>query len=138
MWKGLHITIQELLAVVLAVALWGKQWQGKSIRCRCDNVAAVTIVNSGSSKDNRAMHLMCSLFFFLAKCSVTLRAEHIPGSENGAADALSRNNRLSLLFQVPSARGIPTQILPGLLQVFVHKQPDWTSQSWTILLKDIL
>ena len=84
------------------------------------------------------MHLMCSLFFFLAKYNVTLRAEHIPGSENGAADALSRNNRLSFLSQVPSARGTPTQISPGLLQVLVHKQPDWTSRSWTVLLRDIL
>ena len=137
-WKGVHITVQELLPVVLAVALWGKQWQGKSIRCRCDNAAAVAIVNSGSSKDDRAMHLMRSLFFFLAKYNVTLRAEHIPGSENGAADALSRNNRLSFLSQVPSARGTPTQISPGLLQVLVHKQPDWTSRSWTVLLRDIL
>ena len=84
------------------------------------------------------MHLMHSLFFFLAKCNVTLRAKHIHGSENGAAEALSRNNCLSYLSQVPSAKGTPTRIVPGLLQVLVPKQPDWTSQSWIVLLKDIL
>ena len=137
-WRGVHITVQELLPVVVAVALWGKQWQGKSIRCRCDNAAAVAIINSGSSKDDRAMHLMRSLFFFLAKYNVALWAEHIPGGQNGAADALSRNNYLSFLSQVPSARRAPSLIPPGLLQALVLKQPDWTSRSWTMLLGDIL
>ena len=56
----------------MAVTLWGSQWQGKSIRCRCDNPAVVAIVSAGSSKDDRAMHLMQSLFFFLVKHNLTL------------------------------------------------------------------
>ena len=64
LWTGVQITIKELLSVVMAVALWGKHWHGKSIRCRCDNAAAVAIVNSRSSKDDRVMHLTLSLFFF--------------------------------------------------------------------------
>ena len=45
----------------------------------CDNAAMVAIINSGMSKDERAMHLMRCLFFFLAKFGVTLFWEHIPG-----------------------------------------------------------
>ena len=108
---------------------WPSLWQRKSIRYRCDNAAAVAIVNSGSSKNDRAMHLMCSQFSFLAKYTVTLRVEHISGSENGAADALSRNNCFSFLSQVLLARGAPAQIPPGLFQVLVLKQPDWIFQS---------
>ena len=44
----------------------GRSWLGRTIRCRCDNMAVVAILKSGSSKDERAMHLMRSLFFFLA------------------------------------------------------------------------
>ena len=86
-------------------------------------------------KDDRAMHLMRSLFSFLAKYNVMLWVEHIPGEQNEAADALSHNNHLSFLSQVPSTRRAPSQIPPGLLQVLVQKQPDWTSRSWTTLLE---
>ena len=84
------------------------------------------------------MHLVRSLFFFLAKYNTTLWAEHIPGGRNGAADALSRNDHLSFLSQVPSARRTPSRIPPGLLQALVLRQPDWTSRSWTALLRDTL
>ena len=32
-WRSVHITIQELLPVVVGVALWGDQWQDGTIRC---------------------------------------------------------------------------------------------------------
>ena len=81
----------------MGVALWGRSWLGRTIRCRCDNMAVVAILKSGSSKDERAMHLMRSLFFFLASYNVILLGKHIPGVENGGADALSRDNRPSFL-----------------------------------------
>ena len=47
-WRELHITIQELLPIVLSVALWGGQWHDSTVRCRCDNAAVVAIVNKGT------------------------------------------------------------------------------------------
>ena len=136
-WLDRHITIKELLPIVLGVAIWGSQWTGLSVRCRCDNAAVVAIINSGTSKDERAMHLMRCLFFFLAKFRVTLVGEHIPGKHNQAADALSRNDHLSFLSQVPTASPQPTRIRQELLQALVFQQPDWTSQAWTSLLQII-
>ena len=130
-WGSVHITVKELLPVVIGVALWGEQWQGKAIRCWCDNAAVVAILQSGTSKDDRVMHLMRSLFFFLASYNVVVGGRHIPGVENGAADALSRNNAAAFLSQVPAARREPTVIPAELLRLLVHEQPDWTSQSWT-------
>ena len=49
-WQKLHIIVKELLPVVVGVALWGKQWQGKTILARSDNAAVVAIVKSGSSR----------------------------------------------------------------------------------------
>jgi hypothetical protein len=49
-WSSIHITVKELLPIIVASALWGRQWQGKRIRFRCDNAAVVAIVNSGRSK----------------------------------------------------------------------------------------
>ena len=65
-WDGIHITMKELFPIVIGAAVWGSQWKGVSVLCRCDNAAVVAIVNSGTSKVERAMHLMRSLFFFLA------------------------------------------------------------------------
>ena len=38
----LHITIKELLPVVIATAIWGRNWAGKTVRALCDNMAVVT------------------------------------------------------------------------------------------------
>ena len=136
-WLDRHITIKELLPIVLGVAIWGSQWSGLSVRCHCDNAAVVAIINSETSKDERAMHLMRCLFFFLAKFKVTLVGEHIPGKHNQVADALSCNDHLSFLSQVPTASPQTTRIWQELLQALVFQQPDWTSQAWISLLQTI-
>ena len=130
-WDGVHITIKELLPIVIGLEIWGGQWRGKTIRCWCDNAAVVAVLRSGRSKDERVMQLMRSLFFVMASHNIVIVGEHIPGVENGAADALSRNNAASFLTQVPSANREPAMIPPELLQLLVHSQHDWTSESWT-------
>ena len=58
-----RITIKELIPVVLAVAIWGRQWCGKTVQIRCDNAAVVAILNSGDSRDPDALHLRRCLAF---------------------------------------------------------------------------
>ncbi len=129
-WAGIHITVKELVPIVLACALWAHQWKGKTVLCRCDNAAVVAIINSGRSKHDLVMHLMRSLFFFTARGNVTLQAVHLPGRHNQAADAISRDN-VSLFFrQVPWASHRPTPIPSELVAVLLHHQPDWTSPVW--------
>ena len=136
-WATVHITIKELLPVVLACAVWGQQWRGKTIRCRSDNAAVVAIINSGRSKGPLAMHLMRSLFFLTAGHSIALRAEHLPGRLNEAADALSRGNLPFFFQQVPAARQSPSRLPQELLDVLVVNQPDWTSTNWRSLFNSI-
>lgn len=45
------IAPKELLPILLACAVWGRQWSGKKIICHCDNMAVVEVMNSGYSKD---------------------------------------------------------------------------------------
>ena len=45
-----HITVKELVPVVISAAIWGHTWQGKSEQIHCDNMAVVSIVNQGTSK----------------------------------------------------------------------------------------
>ena len=80
-WTALHLTVKELAPIVMACAVWGKRWQGRSIRCICDNAAVVSIINSGSSRDATVMHLMRCLFFFQAVFSLSIHAVHLPGKQ---------------------------------------------------------
>ena len=102
-WLGLGesasygITAKVLLPIVVVVASWGKAWQGKAVLARCDNMAVVAIVNSGSSREAEAMHLRRCLAFLEAKRAIQLWAEHVRGVDNEVADSLSRN-RLDQVF----------------------------------------
>ena len=88
-WAGVHITVKELMPIVIATALWSVQWRGKAIQCRTDNAAVVAIVNSGRSKQSDlANHLMRTLVFIKARFNIVLYATHLPGKQNEAADAL--------------------------------------------------
>ena len=105
-----------------------------AVKCRCDNAAVVAIVNSGTSRCERAMHLLRSAFFFQAKYDVIAWAEHIPGVENQSAYVLSRNNHYRFLSQNPEARRQPKVIPPELVRALVLQCPDWTSQNWINVL----
>ncbi len=59
-WEDIRITVKELLPIILGV--WCKEWEGKTIRCRCDNAAVVAAVNSGRSKNDWMMDLLRSAF----------------------------------------------------------------------------
>lgn len=137
-WDGIHITTKELLPIVISIALWGEQWRGQSVKCWCDNAAVVAILRSGRSKDAGVMHLMRSLFFLSAHYNLQVIGQHIPGVENGAADALSRNDVSSFYQQVPLASRNPTPLPAELIEMLVVSQPDWTSEKWTNLLTSFL
>lgn len=96
-WKGVHIMVKKLLSLVLGVALCGKKWFGDSLVCRCDNAAVVAILQSKWCKDDLAMHLLQCLFFWLATYQVKIVGKHIPGTQNGPANALSQNNVSSFI-----------------------------------------
>ena len=130
-WQEVHITAKELLPIVMACAMWAGRWRSKTVKCLCDNAAVVAIIrvrteqaSPGDASD------AYNLSLFTARHNVAIIAEHLPGKENGAADALSRGN-LDLFFrQVPTANKDPAAIPQELLDVLVHQQPDWTSATW--------
>lgn len=128
-----HITIKDLVPIVLAVAVWGKEWHGLTVQARCDNSAVVAILNWGSSLDPAVMHLMRCLAFILAKFQIDLFASHIPGLKNDLADALSRNNLSHFKCHYPQAAQDPTPLPQELLDITLVSKPDWTSAPWTDL-----
>ncbi len=132
-----HISIREMIPVVVASALWGASWSGKSVRFWSDNTAAVALINSGSSRDNSLMHLMRCLVFIMAKFNFVVSASHIKGVQNVLADALSRDNHTYFITHYPQAQPTPTAIPPELVQLLITTQPDWISPHWTSLWTSI-
>ena len=132
--QDLHITIKELLPIVMAAAIWGDHWQNKSVQCRCDNLAAVHIINSGTSSNAHAMALLRCLHFITAKFNNILSAVHLPGVDNELADALSRNNLAYFLSHNPQASPLPSLIPTPLVDLLTM---DWTSPSWNSTFSSI-
>ena len=127
------ISPKELLPILLACVVWGRLWSGKKVRCHCDNMAVVEVVNNGYSKDKLLMHLIRCLFFISEHFKVQVEAVHCPGKDNIRADALSRNEVDRFLQALPGADQKETDIPQQLLTLLVDKQPDWMSSDWTRL-----
>ena len=47
---------KELLPIVVAAAVWGPEWAGKTVRARCDNQSVVAVIISGTCREAEAMH----------------------------------------------------------------------------------
>ena len=123
------IAAKELLPIIVATAMWGASWRGLTVCCHCDNQSVVAVVRGGYCRDPAMAHMLRCLFFLEAKYDILLTARHVPGVENGAADAISRN-RLEVFFDLtPQAqrRACP---VPQDLIGHMMRQEQWTSDDW--------
>ena len=80
--RGTNIALKELLAIVLAAAIWSNMM----VLFKCENLAAVSDVNSGSSHND---HMICTLQFVVAHFRFTFKAKHIPGAKNNVVKSNS-------------------------------------------------
>ncbi len=86
-----HINCLELLAVRLALSRLRGRLQRKDVLVHTDNTATVAYINrQGGLRSRRMSQLARHLLLWSQKHLRTLRAIHIPGVFNRAADELSR------------------------------------------------
>ncbi len=86
-----HINCLELWAVHLALRQIRPLLLGKHVLVRTDNTAAVSYINRlGGIRSHRMSQLARHLLLWSHTQFKSLRAVHIPGKLNRAADALSR------------------------------------------------
>ena len=85
-----HILSLELYTIVVAVQLWAPKLRHRKFIVSCHNQAAVTVINSGSTKDYFMQRCLRQLWFSAAIFDFELQARHIPGDHNVLANALSR------------------------------------------------
>jgi len=84
------------------------------------------------------MHLLRSLWFFVAHFDIDIKCKHIAGVNNSTADHLSRDNLHSFFCLQPQANRQPTPLPQPLLQILATGGPDWTSAQFRQLFNTIL
>ena len=114
--KRMSMPFLELYALTLAVATWGHLWRGKKIMLRSDCEGAVCAINSRSSKNEPMSALVRHLMTMAARGQFDLRCRHIPGIDNVAADALSRQNLHDFRVVCPGAlnQADPSPVVPPI------------------------
>lgn len=80
----------ELYALVVAALIWGKEWKGMKITFRCDCEPVVKAIEKCRSPRRGMMHLLRILCQTACLSGFDFRAVWILGTDNVAADALSR------------------------------------------------
>ena len=95
--------ISELLPIVLAADIRGPLWSGQAVCFHCDNAAILRTIHS--EKSTEPLVLQCLRGLHLMQRSTLFVSQQLKevGVENGAADALLRNQAHLFLIQVPQA-----------------------------------
>lgn len=132
------IAAKELIPIVIAAAIWGRQWHGRTVCCYCDNQSVVEMMRASASKIEEIMRMLRCLFFFESTFDFMLTVVHIPGKMNDLADDLSRNRLFSFFSKVPQAQCVSDRVPEQLTRLLIEEQPDWMSQTWTRLFSSIL
>ena len=105
-----NITFLELFPVVTAVYMWREDLKNKKVLFHIDNQAVVHIINKKSAKDTYVMKLLRRLVLLTLQFNILLKAEHIEGSLNSIADAISRSQWKRFRDLAPKADPNPIKI----------------------------
>ena len=86
----LDITFLEMVPVLLAIQLWGRELSRKRIVLYIDNEALVSVLNRQSSKSKRLMNLVRKFVLLSMQLEIVFKAVHISTKYNSIADSISR------------------------------------------------
>nr|XP_033777770.1 uncharacterized protein LOC117349008 isoform X1 [Geotrypetes seraphini] len=116
-----NITLLELFPLVVACELWADVFRNRRVVFWCDNLGVVEVVNRQAARCLAVNSLMRELVLRCLRLNLYMRARHVPGFQNGIADALSRFNFLQFRRLAPEARaeGLP---MPAHLWNLVRKE----------------
>ena len=109
----------EMLAYVFAAATWGASWAGKKITLRSDATTVVAAVNARTSRAPATACLLRHLSTLSARHGFDVRCLHVAGVDNGAADALSRQDipRFRALCPHADPHPLSKPLLPPLAEM---------------------
>ena len=79
-----------MVNILVAICIFASLWHRKSILIKCDNAAAVSVLNTGKARDPFLAAVARNIWMELAKEDIQAVYRHIPGGVNQVADLLSR------------------------------------------------
>ena len=131
---------KELVPIVIRCAIWGPLLVRESVLFQCNNTEVVAAVSKGSAKEPVVMHLLRSMWFFVAHfdISISISIEHISGVCNGVADMLSRDKIQRFFLLNPQANLCSTPIPEELPKIVLVFKPDWTFTTLNQLFNTII
>ena len=88
--KDKNIAFLEMLAVMVALKIWGEYLQGKYFWIHVDNEAVATVLNTGASRDPDLQNALREIALIAAKHQFVIKTRHIAGVDNRVPDQLSR------------------------------------------------
>ena len=88
--KGKNIALLEILAVMVALKIWGKELTGSYFWIHVDNEAVAMVLNSGASRNLALQNVMREIALLAARHQFVIKVRHISGISNRVPDWLSR------------------------------------------------
>ena len=85
-----NIAVLEMFNILVALRTWAIKWKNKNIKIFCDNLAVVTVLNNGKTKDKLLAAISRNIFMDAAQFDISLIVSHVAGKTNITADLLSR------------------------------------------------
>ncbi|XP_078520162.1 uncharacterized protein LOC144784925 [Lissotriton helveticus] len=115
-WKdqGRSIAFLELFPLLVALHLWGDEFQNRSVLFHVDNLAVVHLVNHQKARDLRVLRLLRAFMLRCLQLNIVFKARHVPGTSNCIADSLSRFQWSEFRKLAPGADLAPTPIPQSL------------------------
>jgi hypothetical protein len=86
----LHINALEMLSLTVCLKIWSAFCLGKRVKVFCDNLASVTVINTGATRDVFLQTCLREICMLAAQGQFEIRAVHIAGVDNRLPDLLSR------------------------------------------------
>ena len=90
MLQNLHISILEILSIIICLKLWGKHFKGQRIIVFCDNLNVCHLLNQGNSRSEILQDCLREVCYLAACNEFEIRAQHLSSTENRISDILSR------------------------------------------------
>ena len=87
--KFSNIAHLEMLAIILAIKLWGDTVSGKVVHLSCDNQACVEVINTGRASDRKLQECLRELVMLVAKKQAWLKLVYVSTTKNTLPDLLS-------------------------------------------------
>ena len=89
-WENRNIAELEIMAVIIALKIWGTRLQAKYFWIHVDNEAVATVINSGAARDPQLQTALREIAMIAAQHQFIIKCKHISGVSNRIPDWLSR------------------------------------------------